>query len=211
MNGRPLAITWADEHIPVILETWQLGSQTGNAIAQVLFGDYNPAGKLPMTFPRSVGQEPLYYNHYSTGRPGPIDLVFWSHYSDESYKPLYPFGYGLSYTNFDYSNFKIDDSNQAAVTISVTVKNTGKFTGEEVTQLYIHDKIASVVRPVKELKGFEKFKLAAGESKTIIFTLTDKELGFYNNDGEFIVEPGEFEVMVGTNSQIGLSGTFIKK
>ena len=211
MNGRPLAITWADDHIPVILETWQLGSQTGNAIAQVLFGDYNPAGKLPMTFPRSVGQEPLYYNHYSTGRPGPIDLVFWSHYSDESYKPLYPFGYGLSYTKFDYSDFKIDNSNQAAVTISVTVKNTGKFAGEEVSQLYIHDKIASVVRPVKELKGFEKFKLNVGESKTITFMLTDKELGFYNNDGEFIVEPGEFEVMVGTNSQVGLSGSFIKK
>ncbi len=211
MNGRPLAITWADEHIPVILETWQLGSQTGNAIAQVLFGDYNPAGKLPMTFPRSVGQEPLYYNHYNTGRPGPINLVFWSHYSDESYKPLYPFGYGLSYSKFDYSDFKIDNSNQAAVTISVTVKNIGKFTGEEVTQLYIHDKIASVVRPVKELKGFQKFMLKAGESKVITFILTDKELGFYNNDGEFIVEPGEFEVMVGTNSQVGLSGTFIKK
>jgi beta-glucosidase len=164
-----------------------------------------------MTFPRSVGQEPLYYNHYSTGRPGPIDLVFWSHYTDESYKPLYPFGYGLSYTKFDYSDFKIDNSNLAAITVSVMVKNTGKFAGEEVTQLYIHDKIASVVRPVKELKGFQKFRLNAGESKSITFTLTDKELGFYNNDGEYIVEPGEFEVMVGTNSQTGLSGTFIKK
>jgi beta-glucosidase len=211
MNGRPLAIPWADEHIPAIVEAWQLGTQTGNAIAQVLFGDYNPAGKLPMTFPRSVGQEPLYYNHYSTGRPGPIDLVFWSHYTDESYKPLYPFGYGLSYTKFDYSDFKIDNSNLAAITVSVMVKNTGKFAGEEVTQLYIHDKIASVVRPVKELKGFQKFRLNAGESKSITFTLTDKELGFYNNDGEYIVEPGEFEVMVGTNSQTGLSGTFIKK
>ena len=210
MNGRPLALPWAAEHIPTILETWQLGTQTGNAIAQVLFGDYNPAGKLPMTFPRSVGQEPLYYNHYSTGRPGPIDLVFWSHYSDESYKPLYPFGYGLSYTKFSYSDFKIDNSNEAAIKVSVTVTNTGKLAGEEVAQLYIHDKIASVVRPIKELKGFEKFKLNAGASKTVTFTLTNKELGFYNNEGDFIVEPGEFEVMVGTNSQTGLIGIFIK-
>ena len=210
MNGRPLALPWAAEHIPTILETWQLGTQTGNAIAQVLFGDYNPAGKLPMTFPRSVGQEPLYYNHYSTGRPGPIDLVFWSHYSDESYKPLYPFGYGLSYTKFSYSDFKIDNSNEAAIKVSVTVTNTGKLAGEEVAQLYIHDKIASVVRPIKELKGFEKFKLNAGASKTVTFTLTNKELGFYNNEGDFIVEAGEFEVMIGTNSQTGLSGIFIK-
>ncbi len=206
MNGRPLAIPWAAEHIPTILETWQLGTETGNAIAQVLFGDYNPSGKLPMTFPRSVGQEPLYYNHFSTGRPNPIDLVFWSHYMDESYKPLYPFGYGLSYTKFSYSNFKIDSSNQAAIKVSVTVSNIGKFAGEEVTQLYIHDKVASVVRPVKELKGFQKFKLNAGESKIITFTLTDAELGFFNNDGEFIVEPGEFDIMVGTNSQEGIGG-----
>ncbi len=211
MNGRPLAIPWAAKNIPAILETWQLGSQTGNAIAQVLFGDYNPSGKLPMTFPRSVGQVPLYYNHFSTGRPGPIDLVFWSHYIDESYQPLYPFGFGLSYTKFNYTNFKIDSSNQANIQVSVTVTNTGSVAGEEVAQLYIQDKVASIVRPVKELKGFQKFKLQAGESKTIIFSLTDAELGFYNNEGEFIVEPGAFEIMVGTNSQVGLSGTFIKK
>ena len=211
MNGRPLAITWADEHIPAIVEAWQLGTQSGNAIAEVLFGDYNPAGKIPMTFPRSVGQVPIYYNNYNTGRPGPKPEVFWSHYSDESTKPLYPFGYGLSYTKFEYSNLQINSNNPSAIKVSVTVKNTGSFTGEEVTQLYIHDKVASVVRPVKELKGFSKYSLKPNESKLVEFVLTNKELGFYNNNGEFVVEPGEFDVMIGTNSENGLSGSFIKK
>jgi beta-glucosidase len=211
MNGRPLAITWADEHIPAILEAWQLGTQSGNAIAEVLFGDYNPAGKIPMTFPRNVGQVPIYYNHYNTGRPGPKPDVFWSHYSDESNKPLYPFGYGLSYTKFEYSNLQINSSNHSAIKVSATVKNIGSFTGEEVTQLYIHDKVASVVRPEKELKGFSKFSLKPNESKLVEFVLTNKELGFYNNNGEFVVEPGEFDVMIGTNSEDGLSGSVIKK
>lgn len=211
MNGRPLAITWADEHIPAIVEAWQPGTQCGNAIAQVLFGDYNPAGKLPMTFPRSVGQVPIYYNYYNTGRPGPKNEVFWSHYSDESNKPLYPFGYGLSYTTFEYSNLKIDDSNQSQIKLSATIKNIGRYVGEEVAQLYISDKVASVVRPVKELKGFSKFKLQPGEIKKIEFILTDAELGFYNNTGEFIVEPGEFGVMIGTNSQQGIFGSFLRK
>lgn len=211
MNGRPLAVTWADEHIPAIVEAWQLGTQSGNAIAEVLFGDYNPAGKIPMTFPRSIGQVPIYYNHYNTGRPGPKPEVFWSHYSDESTKPLYPFGYGLSYTKFEYSNLQINSNNPSAIKVSLTVKNTGSFTGEEVTQLYIHDRVASVVRPVKELKGFLKYSLKPNESKLVEFVLTNKELGFYNNNGEFVVEPGEFDVMIGTNSENGLSGSFIKK
>ncbi len=211
MNGRPLAITWADEHIPAIVETWQLGTQTGNAIAQVLFGDYNPSGKLPMTFPRSVGQVPIYYNTYNTGRPGPKSEVFWTHYIDESNKPLYPFGYGLSYTEFAYSDLTINDTNPSQIKVSVTVKNTGARSGEEVVQLYLRDKIASVVRPVKELKGFRKIQLLPGESKLISFTLTDKELGFYDNSGNFIVEPGDFDVMIGTSSEKGLSGQFKKK
>ena len=211
MNGRPLAITWADEHIPAILEAWQPGSQCGNAIAQVLFGDYNPGGKLTMTFPRSVGQVPVYYNHYNTGRPGPKNEVFWSHYTDESNKPLYPFGYGLSYTSFEYSGLKINDTDPAKIKVSVTIKNTGPVAGEEVAQLYIHDEVASTVRPVKELKGFKKLKLEPGESAVVEFILTDAELGFYNNSGEFIVEPGEFEVMVGTNSQEGKYGKFTRK
>jgi beta-glucosidase len=207
MNGRPLALNWAAQHIPAILETWHLGSQSGNAIAQVLFGDYNPSGKLPMSFPRSVGQVPIYYNHYNTGRLGPAEQVFWSHYVDESKEPLYPFGFGLSYTEFEYSNVLIDHSDTEAIKVRVTVKNVGKVAGEEVTQLYIRDKVASVARPVKELKGFDKFRLIPNESKEVEFILTDEELGFYNNRGDFIVEPGEFEVMVGTNSQQGLKDT----
>ncbi len=211
MNGRPLAIPWADEHIPAIVEAWQLGTQTGNAIAQVLFGDYNPSGKLPMTFPRSVGQVPIYYNYFSTGRPGPKPEVFWSHYTDESNKPLYPFGYGLSYTSFAYSNLIINDSDPASIKVTAIVKNTGKAEGEEVAQLYIRDKTASVVRPVKELKGFRKFSLKAGESMEVEFILTDAELGFFDNNGKFVVEPGDFDIMVGTNSQEGISGKFTRK
>lgn len=211
MNGRPLAVTWADENIPAIVEGWQLGSQSGNAIAAVLYGDYNPSGKLPMSFPRSVGQVPLYYNHFSTGRPGPIDLVFWSHYGDESNKPLYPFGYGLSYTSFEYGDLKIDATDNKNIKVETTVTNTGKVAGEEVSQLYIQDKVGSVVRPVKELKGFQKFKLEPGASKTLEFTLTEKELGFYDNQGKFIVEPGDFNVMIGTSSEKGAEGKFVLK
>jgi len=211
MNGRPLAIDWANENIPAIVEAWHLGTETGNALTDVLFGDYNPSGKLPMTFPKTVGQVPIYYNHLSSGRPGPIEMVFWMHYIDETVKPLYPFGHGLSYTTFGYSGLKVESMAGGAFKVSATVKNTGKVAGEEVAQLYIQDKVASVARPVKELKGFQKFSLNPGESKIVEFTLTDKELGFYNNQGKYIVEPGVFEVMVGTNSQKGLMGRFEKK
>ena len=211
MNGRPLILNWEAEHIPAIVEAWQLGAQTGNAIAKVLLGEYNPSGKLPMTFPRSVGQIPIYYNHYSTGRKDPEPIVFWTHYSDEKNEPLFPFGYGLSYTTFAYSDLQVDASDQANIKVSVTVSNTGTVYGEEVVQLYIHDKVASVTRPVKELKGFQKISLAPGTSQKVEFTLTDKELGFYNHQYEFVVEPGEFDIMVGTNSQEGLTATFTKK
>jgi len=211
MNGRPLAIPWAAENIPAILETWHLGTQSGNAIAETLFGDNNPGGKLPMTFPRSVGQVPIYYNHHNTGRPGPQELVFWTHYSDEANEPLFPFGFGLSYAEFEYSGLQVDASRGGNVKVSATVKNTGKVAGEETAQLYIRDMVASVARPVKELKGFQKFLLQPNESKEIEFMLTDKELGFYDNDGNFVVEPGAFEVMVGTNSREGLKGEFMKK
>ena len=213
MNGRPLVLTWAHKYIPAILETWQLGSQAGHAIAQVLFGDYNPSGKLTMSFPRRVGQIPIYYNRLNTGRPSippgaPGDLVFWSHYSDVSNEPLYPFGYGLSYTTFEYTNLIIDTSNTKSIKVSVKVKNTGKRAGEEVVQLYVRDVVASLTRPTKELKGFEKITLEAGETKTVEFNLTDQELGFYDNEGKFKVESGKFEVMVGTSSQKGLKGEF---
>lgn len=211
-NGRPLTISWAAEKIPAIVEAWQLGTETGNAVAQVLYGDYNPSGKLPMSFPRNLGQVPISYNHYSTGRFTDKDNnVFWSHYSDVDKTPLYPFGYGLSYTTFEYTNLTINKKSFAKgekVTVTVDVKNTGKVSGKEVAQLYLHDEFASVVRPVKELKGFEMVELKAGETKTITFTLTDAELGFYNNHNEFIVEPGTFKIMVGGSSDAGLSTQF---
>ena len=204
-NGRPLTINWADENIPAILEAWQLGTQSGHAIAQVLYGDYNPSGKLPMTFPRNVGQVPLYYNYKNTGRPnlpGP-GSVFWSHYNDEKNTPLYPFGYGLSYSTFKYSNLRITNNfeKSSKIEITIDVKNIGDVEGKEVVQLYIRDKYASITRPVKELKGFELLNLKVGETKVAKFQLTEKELGFYDNKGKWMLEKGEFEVYVGGNSQ----------
>jgi beta-glucosidase len=209
MNGRPLALTWAEENVPAIVEAWQLGHQSGHAIAQVLYGDYNPAGKLPVTFPRSVGQVPIYYNHKRTGRPNPQPIVFWSHYSDESNDPLYPFGYGLSYSEFKYDNLRLKVNEDRTVEVTVTVENLSNVAGEEVVQLYICDLYASVTRPVKELKGFEKIHLDGGESKTVSFRLTDKELGFFNNQGKFVVEPGDFDVMVGGNSRDTMKASFV--
>lgn len=200
MNGRPLALPWADEHVPAILEAWQLGSMSGHAIASVLFGDYNPSGKLPMSFPRTVGQIPIYYNYFNTGRPSSNGDVFWSHYSDVENSPLYPFGYGLSYTDFKYENLEVKQLSGFSLEVSVEVSNTGDIAGEEVVQLYIRDKVASVVRPVKELKGFKKLLFNAGETKKIKFTLMPGELGFYDGQGVFRVEPGEFDIMVGSHS-----------
>ncbi|MCW5518768.1 beta-glucosidase BglX [Aureitalea sp. L0-47] len=209
MNGRPLALPWEAENIPSILETWQLGSQSGNAIAQVLFGDENPSGKLPMTFPRSVGQVPIYYNAYSTGRPvNKEGNVFWSHYADEENSPLYAFGHGLSYTTFNYSDLNINANDSKNIQVSVTITNSGSRAGEEVVQLYLHDPVSTLVRPVKELKGFQKIALEPGASLTVSFTLTDKELGLYNRDYEWVVEAGEFRVMVGGSSEKGLTGSF---
>ena len=211
-NGRPLSLPWAAENIPAIVEAWQLGTQSGNAIAQVLYGDYNPSGKLPMSFPRNVGQCPIYYNLYNTGRPTDKDNnVFWSHYSDVEKTPLYPFGHGLSYTSFAYKNLKLEKNSikkGESIQLSVEVTNTGNLDGKEVVQLYINDPVASVVRPVKELKGFELVTLKKGETKTIQFTLTEKELGFYDNQGVFLVESGLFNVMVGWNSNDGLTTKF---
>ncbi|WP_296145195.1 beta-glucosidase BglX [uncultured Flavobacterium sp.] len=211
-NGRPLTIPWASENIPAIVEAWHLGTETGNAVAQVLYGDYNPSGKLPMSFPRNVGQVPIYYNQHSTGRPIDSDKnVFWSHYSDVEKTPLFPFGFGLSYTSFGYSNLKVSKTSYAKgepVKVTVEVKNTGNYDGKEVVQLYIRDISGSLSRPVKELKGFELVNFKKGESKTILFTLTDKELGFYDNDGNYLVEPGTFKIFVGTNSNDVLESEF---
>ncbi|MFI1770901.1 beta-glucosidase BglX [Thalassobellus citreus] len=211
-NGRPLSINWADKHIPAIVEAWHLGTQTGNAVAQVLYGDYNPSGKLPMTFPRNVGQVPIYYNYKNTGRPTDKDNnVFWSHYTDVENTPLYPFGHGLSYTTFEYSDLKLDGNTFELgedVNVSVTLKNTGNITGKEVVQLYIRDLYASITRPVKELKGFELVELKAGESKTVHFTLNKETLGFFNNNGDYIIEPGDFKIFVGGSSTTVLKQDF---
>jgi beta-glucosidase len=211
-NGRPLALPWAAEHIPAIVEAWHLGTETGNAVAQVLYGDYNPSGKLPMSFPRNVGQVPIYYNNYNTGRPVNSDKnVFWSHYTDVEKTPLYPFGFGLSYTTFEYKNLQLNKTAFAKgepVMVSVDITNSGNYDGKEVAQLYIQDVAASLARPVKELKGFELIALKKGETKTVTFTLTDKELGFFDNDGNYLVEAGTFKIMVGGSSDKGLDSSF---
>jgi len=208
-NGRPLAIDWATENIPTIVEGWHLGSQAGNAIAQTLYGDHNPSGKLPMSFPRSVGQVPIYYNVKSTGRPADVgdDLVFWSHYGDEKNSALYPFGHGLSYTNFTYSDLSVKVQGDTAQ-VMVTLKNTGKVEGKEIAQLYLQDPFASVTRPVRELKGYKLVTLAPGASQKVTFTLTDKELGFYDNQGNWLVESGDFNVFVGGSSTATLTKSF---
>ena len=209
MNGRPLAIPWAAEHIPAIVEAWHLGSQSGHAVAQVLYGDHNPSGKLPMSFPRNEGQIPIYYNHKNTGRPDPTEMVFWSHYSDQSNDPQYSFGHGLSYTSFTYSNLDVQISKSAnQVTINVTVKNSGERDGEEVVQLYIRDLVASVTRPVKELKGFQKIALEPDQQKVVTFDLMRDDFSFYDNQGKLVFEPGDFTIMVGGNSVEGLTYSF---
>jgi beta-glucosidase len=203
MNGRPLTLDWEAEHVPAILETWFLGTQTGNAIADVLFGDYNPSGKLTTSFPRVVGQLPLYYNHRSTGRPA-TDQKYTSRYLDVPNDPLFPFGFGLSYTTFEYSDLKVDPD----LRVTVNVKNTGKREGHEVVQLYIRDLVASTTRPVRELKGFQRVKLAPGESRTVEFQLTRENLALYNPEMQKVVEPGAFKLWVGGSSDGGLEAGF---
>jgi beta-glucosidase len=211
-NGRPLTIPWAAENIPAIVEGWQLGSQSGNAIAQVLYGDYNPSGKLPMSFPRNVSQLPIYYNHKNTGRPDDGgESVFWSHYGDEKNNPLYPFGYGLSYTTFSYSNLRISNSSLSGagkITVTADVENTGKMTGKEVVQMYIRDLVGSSSRPVRELKGFELVTLNPGESKSVSFEIDSKLLEYYTQNNKWETEPGDFKVFIGGDSNATLEGNF---
>jgi beta-glucosidase len=212
-NGRPLAIPWADENIPAIVEAWQLGTQSGNAIAQVLYGDYNPSGKLPMTFPRNVGQVPIYYNYKNTGRPvmNEPESVFWSHYIDEKNTPLYPFGYGLSYSKFEYSDLKLSNSSFAKngkIEVSIKVKNTGKVAGKEVVQLYIRDLIGSITRPIKELKGFEMIELQPNETKEVTFVINEKTIEFFTAKLKWEAEPGDFNVFVGGSSAKTIQSNF---
>ena len=206
-TGRPLTLTWEQEHVPAILNVWFGGSEAAYAIGDVLFGDVNPSGKLTMTFPKNVGQIPLFYNHKNTGRPLPEGKwfeKFRSNYLDVDNDPLYPFGYGLSYTNFQYSDITLSAptmGQDGSVTAMVTVTNTGKYDGAEVVQLYIRDLIGSITRPIKELKGFDKIFLKAGESKTVSFKITPELLRFYDYELNYVAEPGDFDIMIGGSSQ----------
>lgn len=206
-TGRPLVLNWENANVPAILNVWFGGSEAGNAIADVLFGDVNPSGKLTTTFPQAVGQVPIYYSHKNTGRPleeGKWFQKFRSNYLDVSNDPLYPFGYGLSYTSFTYSDIRLSSASLTRtgnITATVTVKNTGAREGEEVIQLYTRDLIGSITRPVKELKGFQKIMLKAGETKTVSFTLSAEDLKFYNSEFKFVAEPGDFKVFIGGNSR----------
>ena len=211
MNGRPLTISWIAENVPSILETWFAGTQAGNAISDVLFGDVNPGGKLPVTFPRSVGQMPLYYNHKNTGRPPDANNKYTSKYLDVPWTPLFPFGYGLSYTQFKFSNLQLSAQRirpDGSLTVTVVIENVGQRAGDEVAQLYIRDLSASVTRPVKELKGFQRITLQPGEKKTVEFKLISRELGFYDREMRFVVEPGAVKVMVGSSSEDLIDATF---
>lgn len=204
--GRPLVFDWAADNIPTIMYTWWLGTEAGNSIADVLFGTVNPGGKLPITFPRTEGQIPVYYNHYNTGRPAKnnTDRNYVSAYIDLDNDPKFPFGYGLSYTQFKYSDMNLSSTNlkgNQTLNISVNVSNTGNYDGEEVVQLYIRDLFGKVVRPVKELKNFQKVFIKKGESKTVNFTLTPENLKFYDDALNYDWESGEFDIMVGTDSQ----------
>lgn len=208
VNGRPLTLPWIFEHIPAVLEAWLPGEEGGNAVADVLFGDVNPGGKLPMSFPRAEGQIPTFYNH----RPSGGRSHWKEHYVETNVKPQFPFGYGLSYTTFEIDNLRIDKAGAApgeSVAISVDVTNTGKRAGDEVVQLYVHDAFANITRPVMELKGFKRIGLEPGEKKTVTFQLAVNQLGFYDRDMAFVVEPGEIEVMVGSSSrEIACIGAF---
>ena len=203
--GRPLIFNWTADQVPAILYTWWLGSEAGNAIADVLFGDYNPSGKLPISFPREEGQIPIYYNHFNTGRPAPNETAtnYVSAYIDLKNSPKFPFGYGLSYTTFNYSDLQLSKKvmkKNETITVSFTLTNTGKFDGEEVVQLYLKDQVGSVVRPVKELRDFQKVFLKAGASQKITFTIDKEKLAFYNAKLEWAPEPGTFEVQLGSSS-----------
>jgi beta-glucosidase len=210
MSGRPLAVAWAAEHVPAIVQAWFLGTETGHALADVLFGDVSPSGKLPVSVPRAVGQVPIYYNHKNTGRPAAAEK-YTSKYVDLPVTPLYPFGHGLSYTTFGYSDLRVSPPRigpTGSVSVSALVTNTGAREGADVAQLYIRDEVASITRPVKALAGFRRITLRPGAAERVEFVLTAAQLGFYNEAMRFTVEPGRFRVFVGPSSAEGLEGSF---
>jgi beta-glucosidase len=217
MNGRPLSVNWLAEQVPAIVEAWFLGVQTGPALADVLFGDYNPGGKLPITFPRNVGQIPIYYNHKNTGRPPnpntpyTVKDAYTSKYFDVPWTPLFPFGHGLSYTTFSYSPVRLDKSSirsSDSITVTVDVTNGGKRAGDEVVQLYVRDEAASVTRPVRELRGFRRISLGPGETGQVTFTLRPHDLAVLDARMLPVVEPGFFSVFVGGSSLADRSARF---
>jgi beta-glucosidase len=211
MSGRPLVLSWAAEHVPAIVQAWFLGVESGHAIADVLFGDVNPSGRLPVTFPRAVGQIPLYYDHKPTGRPADPRNHYTSKYLDVPYTPLYPFGYGLSYTTFAFRDLRIATARVGpsdTLTATVTVANTGTRAGTEVVQLYVRDEVASITRPVRQLAAFQRVSLKAGESQAVTLRVPVHQLGFWGPAMTYIVEPGAFRVFVGANSAEGLEAGF---
>ncbi len=215
MAGRPMVFNWTADHVPAILYTWWLGNQAGNAITDVLYGNYNPGAKLPITFPRTEGQIPIYYNHFNTGRPArnDNDVNYTSAYIDLPNSPKFAFGHGLSYTNFTYSNLRFSKKSMLkneAINVSFDLQNTGKYAGEEVAQLYLRDMVSQPLRPIKELKGFQKLMLQPGETKTVTFTIDKEKLAFYNDKLERITQPGEFNLMIGSASDdIRLQDKFV--
>jgi beta-glucosidase len=215
--GRPLVIPWMAEHVPAILVAWHGGIRGGRAVADILLGKVNPSGKLTASFPRAEGQIPVYYAHKSTGRPirgagtKQFDEVYRSSYLDELNTPLYPFGYGLSYTTYTYADLEVETpvvGPEDTLVVSARVCNTGSVTGQEVVQLYVRDLVGSVTRPVKELKGFKRISLPAGESQRVRFEVPVSTLGFHGPDMQYVVEPGEFRVWIGPNAEDGLEGGF---
>lgn len=216
-TGRPLTLEWEKENCPSILNVWFGGSQSGNAIADVVFGDVNPSGKLPVTFPKNVGQIPIYYNHKNTGRPlakGKWFEKYKSNYLDVDNEPLFPFGFGLSYTTFEYKNLELSSDTLTfndTLQVSIDVTNTGNYAGKEVVQLYIRDLVGTITRPVKELKGFQKVLLEKGETKKVTFNISAEDLKFYNNDLKFVAEPGYFEIFTGGNSDTEIKSHFVLK
>jgi beta-glucosidase len=210
-NGRPLSIPWLDENVPAILEAWFPGVEAGPAIAQVLFGDYNPAGRLPVSVPRNVGQVPIYYNHKNTGRPPDPANKYTSKYLDVPWTPLYPFGHGLSYTTFEYREIRLNKSRMTAadsVTVSIRLANTGQRAGDEVVQLYVRDDVGSITRPVKELRGFQRIRLEPGQERVVTFILGPDDLAFLDAEMRRVVEPGTFTVWAGPSSAQGIEARF---
>jgi beta-glucosidase len=209
LAGRSLSLEWLHHHASAVLMAWHPGTEGAAAITDVLFGDVNPSGRLPVTFPRCVGQVPIYYNQKSTGRPLPRNERRQTRYQDQLDSPLYPFGYGLSYTQFDYKNLHVSQAGPDTVAVSAEITNTGSRSGEETVQLYIRDLAASVTRPVRELKGFTRLALAPGETQMVRFQLTREDLSFYDYAGQWVFEPGDFEVWVAPDSSAGLAGRFV--